>query len=128
MKRLISGMEAAQAGISPGFEGVPLFGGRVSIAALRGLADRDAYRLWRSLPGYRKACRMLRRSGRRVRRGHVRVSWVSLPAVVTGLEEIGVQAYRSVLDDPEAKTFADGSVYDLIDGDLRRALASGALG
>lgn len=67
MKRLMSGMEAVQAGLDRGF-------GHYSrvVPALERLPNQDAFRLWRSLPGYRKACRMLRRSGRRIRKSERR--------------------------------------------------------
>lgn len=78
MKRLISGMEAVQAGIHPGvvtqtergnfrraYPDLPAVG-----HAFDEMPNMDAFRLWRSLPGYRKACRMLRRSGHRIPRNN----------------------------------------------------------
>lgn len=63
MKRLITGREAMHAGLDRGFGYIERI-----VPAIERLPYRDAYQLWRSLPGYRKACRMLRRSGHRIPR------------------------------------------------------------
>lgn len=98
VKRLISGMEAELAGVAPEF---PYFE-RVTPAVER-LPNADTYQVWRSLRGYRKACRMLRRSGRRIGglRAMARLLEPVTPdvAVVQNPEELDA-VMREFLGDP----------------------------
>ncbi len=99
--RLVSVLEAIEADIAPG-----VFVGQIRrdgsgwvsfarpIPALARLPNRDAFQLWRSLPGYRRACRMLRRSGRdiRQRRANERMRWRVRPCQIRPEDLAGVSA------------------------------------
>ncbi len=62
MKRLITGTEAEKAGMDCDER---LLGGALVWEFVGELPEQDVLRLWR-VPGYRRACRMLRRSGHRI--------------------------------------------------------------